>query len=279
MKTGITYMWSQRVTFTHQHTTFSPTPNSFLYPCRQEHFEQISYLPLPDSNYKHKRIILTSMVHITPASHVRENQFLIRTKPYRVLIQPHLHIQFAALAPHHTFTAITCLTLLHPKPAGKTHWIAHAIQGWIAIWVLTQLNFGPSHLTFSFLIMLIQTNQFCLVFCRHLKISSKRSPKSIFEEGQTSRECNVKQAVSDSKGGSATRRKLTKRTEKWHRLSVPHVELVARPCHMCSSGTAVPPLPQCGPTLNTEVFRTFGRRVSFSQVFFVVAFFFFSIPL
>ena len=31
-------------------------------------------------------------------------------------------------------------------------------------------------------------------------MSPKRSPKSIFEEGQTSRECHVKQAVPDSKG-------------------------------------------------------------------------------
>jgi len=31
-------------------------------------------------------------------------------------------------------------------------------------------------------------------------MSPKRSPKSIFEEGQTSRECHVKQAVPNSKG-------------------------------------------------------------------------------
>ena len=33
-----------------------------------------------------------------------------------------------------------------------------------------------------------------------MRISPKRSPKSILEEGQTSKECHVKQAVPDSKG-------------------------------------------------------------------------------
>ena len=40
-----------------------------------------------------------------------------------------------------------------------------------------------------------------------MKISPKRNPKSILEEGQTSRECHVKQAVPDSKGRACRAKK------------------------------------------------------------------------
>jgi len=39
-------------------------------------------------------------------------------------------------------------------------------------------------------------------------MSPKRSPKSIFEEGQTSRECHVKQAVPNSKGRACYAKKV-----------------------------------------------------------------------
>ena len=76
-----------------------------------------------------------------------------------------------------------------------------------------------------------------------MKINQKRSPKSILEEGQTSRKCHVKQAVLDSKGRVCHATKPGEADRK-----------VARPCHLYSGGTAVPPSPWCGPALKYGVF-------------------------
>ena len=80
-----------------------------------------------------------------------------------------------------------------------------------------------------------------------MKISPKRSPKSILEEGQTSRECHIKQAVPNSTGRKCHAKKIDHEDRKvaraarattagWARLAR------ARPCHLCSLGTAVPPV-------------------------------------
>ena len=60
-------------------------------------------------------------------------------------------------------------------------------------------------------------------------MSPKRSPKSIFEEGQTSRECHVKREVSDSKDKACHAEKVGEEAEIQHGNPVPH-------------GTTVPPV-------------------------------------
>ena len=62
-----------------------------------------------------------------------------------------------------------------------------------------------------------------------MKISPKRSPKSILEEGQTSRECHVKQAVPDSKGRACHTTKLGEADKKVARAARVTWAEVARP--------------------------------------------------
>jgi len=70
-----------------------------------------------------------------------------------------------------------------------------------------------------------------------VKISRERSPKYILEEGQTSRECHVKQAVTNSKGrechakksGQEDRKTARLARAKWHGRAT--CAAVARPCH------------------------------------------------
>ena len=73
-----------------------------------------------------------------------------------------------------------------------------------------------------------------------MKISPKKHPKSILEEGQTSREYNVKQAVPDSKGRACHVKKAGEADKEVAQPDRATWAEVARPCHMCSSGTAVP---------------------------------------
>jgi len=93
----------------------------------------------------------------------------------------------------------------------------------------------------------------------------KISPKSIFEEGQTSREWHEKQAVPDSKARAC------------HATEVGEVDRkAARPCHMCSSGTAAPALHWCSSSLNIGVFVMFVEQLLLARFSFVAAFFFLS---
>jgi len=62
-----------------------------------------------------------------------------------------------------------------------------------------------------------------------VKISPKRSPKSILEEGRTSRECHIKQAVPDSKGRACHVKKIREEDREWRGQLMPQ-------------GTAVPPV-------------------------------------
>jgi len=62
-----------------------------------------------------------------------------------------------------------------------------------------------------------------------VKISPKRSPKSILEEGQTNRECHVKPAVPNSKGRACHAKKIGEKDREVARPAVPQ-------------GMAVPPV-------------------------------------
>jgi len=73
-----------------------------------------------------------------------------------------------------------------------------------------------------------------------VKISPKRSPKSILEEGQASRECHVKQAVPNSKDRECHTKKTDQEDRKVARAACATTAGWARPCHLCSCCTAVP---------------------------------------
>ena len=111
----------------------------------------------------------------------------------------------------------------------------------------------------------------------------KISPKSILEEGQTSRECHVKQAVPDSKGRAchATKsgeadRKVARAARATRHGHATWAE-VARPDRAMWHGRATCAVLQ--PDFKYRDFSCFWGIVSFSYVFFLVSFFFFSIPL
>ena len=87
-----------------------------------------------------------------------------------------------------------------------------------------------------------------------MKISPKRSPKSILEEDQTSRECHIKQAVANHKGRACHAKKAGEADREVARpdRATRHgratcVKVAWLDCAMwhgratCSSGTAVPP--------------------------------------
>ena len=70
-----------------------------------------------------------------------------------------------------------------------------------------------------------------------MKISLKRSPKSIFEEGQISSECHVKQAVPNSKG----RECHAKKTDQEDRKVAQDARATRHDRVTCAAcGTAVP---------------------------------------
>ena len=94
-----------------------------------------------------------------------------------------------------------------------------------------------------------------------MKISPKRSPKSILEEGQTSRKCHVKQAVPDSKGRACHATKPGEADRKVARATRATRHGRAT---WGRGGTAVPPLPWCSPTLKYGVFVLLRGSFSFS---------------
>ena len=78
-------------------------------------------------------------------------------------------------------------------------------------------------------------------------MSPKRSPKSIFEEGQTSREYHVKQAVPESKGRACHAEKVGEEDKN-----------SAQEDRATRHGRATSAV--CGPTLN-RIFRVFFGRI------------------
>jgi len=114
-----------------------------------------------------------------------------------------------------------------------------------------------------------------------VKISPKRSPKFILEEGQTSRECHVKQEVPNSKGKECHVKKSGQEDRKTARschlcsrgMACPFQ--VARPCHLCSHGTIVPLLCCYGMALKCGISCLFGEQLVLARFSLIVVFFFF----